>query len=194
VERLEIEVKIRFAGPEEARRAIARAGGVERRSRHFEDNRVLDTPGGDLAVREALLRVRGTSDGGGILTFKEKVPSTARAKVRSEWEVEVSSPELLAWILSRAGFVTTYRYQKYRTVFELEGAVIDLDETPMGCFVEIEAPAEVLAGLASRLGAKEEEMLTEDYRALFMKWLEERGLPPADMIFADGGPGRLPTP
>jgi len=85
----------------------------------------------------------------------------------------------------RAGFVSTYRYQKYRTMFRLGDATIDLDETPMGCFIEIEAPAAALASAAARLGAKESEFLVEDYRTLYREWLDARGLPPSDMIFED---------
>jgi len=79
---LEIEVKIRFADAEAARRAILAAGGVERRARHFEENRLLDTASGDLVLRSALLRVRRTGDGLGVLTWKEKVVSEVKGDVR----------------------------------------------------------------------------------------------------------------
>jgi len=185
VEALEVEIKIRFGDAESARRAILAAGGIETRPRHFEDNRLFDTPAGDLVARQALLRVRETSDGVGVLTFKEKVAGETRAKVRREWEVRVASPADLAAILERCGFVGTYRYQKYRTEFSVEGATVDLDETPMGCFVEIEAPMERLAALAASLGARDGDRLVEDYRSLYHAWLAERGLPPADMVFTD---------
>lgn len=189
---LEIEVKIRFDGPEAARKAILAAGGVETRPRHFEENRIFDTPAGELVARSALLRVRETGDGEGVLTWKEKVASEARAKVRLEWETKVASPGTLVTILERAGFVVIYRYQKYRTVFELGGATIDLDETPMGCFIEIEAPAERIPVIAARLEAKESEFIVEDYRTLYREWLAERGREFGDMVFTDSGEGGPP--
>jgi adenylate cyclase, class 2 len=195
VDTLEIEVKIRFPDAGEARRAVLSAGGAEVRPRHFEENSILDTPAGDLAARSALLRVRSASDGRAFLTFKEKVPTEARAKIRIEREVEVSSAEILAAILRGAGFVPIYRYQKYRTVFSLGAATVDLDETPMGCFIEIEGSREAIASAASRLGASEADFIVEDYRALFREWREARGLPPGDMVFEDERPagGGSPT-
>ncbi len=188
MEALEVEVKIRFETPEAARKAILAAAGVEKRSRYFEENRIFDTPGRELAARGALLRIRGTSDGEALLTFKEKVESGVRAKVRQEWEVRIDSPETLATLLTRAGFVTTYTYEKYRTVFRLGEAVVDLDETPIGCFVEIEGSPDVIREAAARLGARESDFLVEDYRTIYHAWLAERGLPPADMIFPDRSP------
>ena len=191
---LEIEVKIRYPDAASARRAILAAGGRERRPRHFEENRILDTAAGDLVARSALLRVRSTSDGEGVLTWKEKVVSDLKAKVRREWETKVDSPEVLVTILERAGFQIVYRYQKYRTVFDLDGATIDLDETPMGCFIEIEAAAEAILLAAARLGIPERDFIVEDYRSLYREWLEAKGRPFTDMIFEDGGSGAASRP
>lgn len=187
--RLEIEVKLRFGSPEEARKAIVAAGGVEKRSRHFEENRIYDASDGCLVRRQALLRLRATSDGQAWLTFKERVESSVHAKVREETEVSVASAVPLAAILEKLGFVTIYRYEKYRTVFEMSGAIVDLDETPMGCFVEIEAAEGRLEEVVSALGADPAEAITGDYRSLYKSWLEERGLPLEDMVFS-GGSGR----
>lgn len=185
-EPLEIEVKIRLGGAGEARKRILAAGAVPIRERHFEDNRIFDNKERELSRRGALLRVRATGDGMGRLTYKEKVKSDLRAKVRREWEVEVQPPEALVRILSMSGFEETYRYQKYRTVFRLEGCHIDLDETPMGCFVEIEGAADAIPRAARLLGVPEEAFITEDYRSLHRTWLDERGLPPGDMLYPDG--------
>lgn len=184
---LEIEVKIRFEDVDEARRALKDAGAREIRARHFEDNRIFDTPGRDLAARSALLRVRETSDEKGFVTFKEKVESDISAKVRKELEAEVSPPATLAQILLGSGFIQTYRYQKYRTVFRLGAATIDLDETPMGCFIEIEGSREEIDEASRRMGRRPEQYIVEDYRSLYLEWLEQRGLPPGEMIFDPRG-------
>ncbi len=184
-DQIEREVKIRFADPAKARGAIEAAGGVERHSRSFEDNRIFDNPSRSLASKSALLRVRATAGGQGRLTFKEKVATESRAKVRREWEVAVEEPGVLAEILSRAGFEVVYRYQKYRTTFRIEDCLVELDETPIGCFVEIEGPEPSIFSIAARLGAGGEDLIKEDYRSLHLAWLEERGLPPGDMVFQD---------
>lgn len=198
-EPLEIEVKLRMVSAGEARRRIESAGGRVIRDRHFEDNRIFDNPQRTLSARGALLRVRSTTDGGGRLTYKEKLgegeePAGFRAKVRREWEAEAQPPETAAQILAMTGFQVIYRYQKYRTVFRLEECAVELDETPIGCFVEIEGPRARILRVAELLGVTVEEFITEDYRSLHLAWLEERGLPPGDMVFKEGGPpGRRPA-
>lgn len=184
---IETEVKIAFASAKAARDAILAAGGVERRARYFEDNRIFDNPARDLSARSALLRVRETSDGRGRLTYKEKIPGPARSKVRREWEVSVEPAKVLAEILAGAGFGVIYRYQKYRTGFRIADCAVELDETPIGCFVEVEGPDESIHRIASELGAPPAEICTEDYRSLHMAWLESRGLPAGDMVFPEGG-------
>jgi adenylate cyclase class 2 len=184
-EPLEIEVKLRFPGVEEALAAVEAAGAVEVRGRYFEDNRIFDNSRGELRERGALLRVRSASDGRGLLTYKEKVESQLRAKVRREWESPLPEPGTFAGILERAGFVAVYRYQKYRTVFRLGETTLEIDETPMGCFVEIEGSEKSVPIVAARMGASESDFIVDDYRTLYLAWLEERGLPPGDMVFPD---------
>lgn len=187
---LEIEVKVRMKeGAGAARQALLAVGAVEVRARHFEENRILDTPGFALASRAALLRIRSTSDGQDVLTFKEKVGDDTRAKIRREWETRVGSASVLGAILERAGFVPTYRYQKHRTVYRLGEAVLDLDETPMGCFLEIEGSETSIAETMRRLGLGDADRIVEDYRTLWHAWLAGRGLPPADMLFPEPGGG-----
>lgn len=180
---LEREVKVRFADPAAARSRIEKAGGVERRSRFFEDNRIFDNPERRLSSCGALLRVRSIGGGEGRLTYKEKVATESKAKVRREWELVVDHPDVLAEILGRTGFEVVYRYQKYRTSFEVGDCHVELDETPIGCFVEIEGPEPSIFQVASRLGAAGGDLLSEDYRSLHLAWLESRGLPPGDMLF-----------
>ncbi len=184
-DQIEREVKIRFADPAKARSAIEAAGGVESRSRSFEDNRIFDSPSRSHASKRSLLRVRAVAGGQGRLTLKEKVDTESRAKVRREWEITVEAPGALAEIFSRVGFEVTYRYQKYRTSFRIEDCLVELDETPIGCFVEIEGPEPSIFDIATRLGAGEEDLIAEDYRSLHLAWLEERRLPPGDMVFQD---------
>lgn len=190
-ELLETEIKLRFDSVAGARRRIEAAGGRLVRERHFEDNRIFDNPERALSERGALLRVRATSDGSGRITYKEKVPAGEegpgpRAKVRREWEIEARPAATAARILELAGFEVVYRYQKHRTTFRVEGCSVELDETPMGCFVEIEGPREEIGRVAERLGAREKDFITEDYRSLHLAWLEDRGLPAGHMIFPAG--------
>lgn len=180
---LEREVKVPVASAAEARRTILATGGREVRPRHLEENSVFDLPSGMLRERSALLRVRRTSDRPALLTFKEKVETAERAKIRKEIETEAADGEALVAILEGLGYRPVYRYQKFRTVFLLEGANVELDETPIGCFLEIEGGPEAIEAAAGRLGLEHSTFLVEDYRSLHLAWLRERGLPEGDMVF-----------
>ena len=187
---LEIEVKLRVASIDRARALLARLPAVLSRERSFEDNAVYDLADGSLRRQECLLRLRDT-DGEGTLTWKEKVPTQLRAKVRAEVESRITSPDALRTILGKLGLVVVYRYQKYRADYRWSdpdgGAQLNicLDDTPIGVFVELEGPPETIEKAASAMGFTSQDYLLEDYRSLHQAWLESQGLPPGDMIFAD---------
>jgi len=83
------------------------------------------------------------------LTFKQPIaqPSDAEPegvsdgpyKVREEIEVEVANAGVLTRIFEGLGMNGWFRYEKYRTTFQLpdseawaKGLLIELDETPIG--------------------------------------------------------------
>ena len=109
--------------------------------------------------------------------------SDLNAKVRKETETRIQSPTDLVRILEGLGFVTIYQYQKYRTVFRLGQATLDLDETPIGCFVEVEGSPDAIESSMSAMGMKDSTRIVENYRTLHMNWLEERELPKGPMLF-----------
>jgi len=58
-----------------------------------------------------------------------------------------------------------FRYEKYRTTFRLpdsnawaNGLLIELDETPIGTFVELEGPAAAIDRAAEELGLRNTTM------------------------------------
>src|SRR6266849_2529393 len=134
----EIEIKLRVASAPAARRLL-RAGGFRvLRRRVFEDNRIFDTP--ELMLRRAgsVLRVR---EAGKISRVTYKGPTAGgRHKSREELEIEISDAATAALVLERLCFHPVFRYQKYRTEYSQPGShgVVTLDETPIGCFLEIE--------------------------------------------------------
>src|SRR5437588_3337830 len=109
--------------------------------RHFEDNWLLDSPRRKLFHQGEALRVRSVN-GIGWVTYKGAVrEDQSPVKVREEIEFETDAPDRVE-LLARLGYHRSFRYQKYRTVYEI--AVDDhklhvvLDQTPMGNFIEIE--------------------------------------------------------
>ena len=185
---LEIEVKLRAGSADEALERLARLPATLDQGRLFEDNDVFDTPDGRLKRAECLLRLR-VVDTRGILTFKEKVETAMRAKVRTEVQTAVGSPEAIRGILTKLGLVRVYRYQKYRSYHgwtEPESGArlsISLDDTPIGIFIELEGDMTAIDRAARRMGYGEADYIVEDYRALHIAWLHQRGLPAGDMVF-----------
>src|SRR4029077_19302155 len=139
-------------------------------SKVHEENVIFDTPQGGLAKHGQLLRirtetpeVRGKPKKNGprqrvVLTFKQPMVQPAGAetgsasagsyKVRDEIEVEVAEGANLTRIFEGLGMSGWFRYEKCRTTFRLPaskawalGLLIELDETPIGTFVELEGPA-----------------------------------------------------
>ena len=138
---------------------------------------------GELAARGKLLRLR--RDGvRTLLTYKAPVPGEHRHKVREEHETEIADAEALVAILDGLGYSPVYRYQKYRTLFELEGVTVCLDETPIGCFVELEGQPEAIDRVAARLGFAEQDYIRLTYRDLQEREAAESGRgETGDMVF-----------
>lgn len=187
--RIEVEVKLPFGSVEEALARLAMLPSEPREDRRFERNDIYDTPDGALAGRGRLLRVREVGEAG-FLTFKEPVRGSAlRAKVRSEIESRVESPEALRTILEKTGFRVVYHYEKYRRYHSWrdeasgQSLAISLDETPIGVYVELEGEKPAIDRAARLMGFQESDYVLEDYRSLHMAWLRRLGLPPSDLRF-----------
>lgn len=165
--KLEREAKLRVADATAARRAVATLGARLRRQRHLEDNLLLDDAAGTLAGRGSALRLR-RADGRAVLTFKgARRDDEPGLKSRPEIEVEVSDADGAQAILAALGFAPSFRYQKYREVWDWRDAEIDVDETPVGTFLEIEGPTETIREAMRELGAGPDDCIVESYPALF---------------------------
>jgi adenylate cyclase class 2 len=162
----ETEVKLRVADVSAVREALARAGAVLARDRHFEDNVLFDDREGSLRSGGTVLRLR-TTPTGGVLTFKGPREDRDGLKSREERESAVDDPEALRMILRRLGYRPVFRYQKYRETWRHRGQEVEVDETPIGAFVEIEGDAEGIHEVAAELGFGREDYVLDSYVALF---------------------------
>jgi adenylate cyclase class 2 len=181
--------------------------------RVHERNVIFDTPEGGLAKHGQLLRIRtetpetkpkkGKPASGQrtLLTFKRPLvkgtsasgssQETHRHKVREEIEVEVADATVLAKIFEGLGMRGWFRYEKYRTTFRLpatsswaKGLLIELDETPIGTFVELEGPPAAIDRAAQELGHTRRDYVLKNYLALYVEECRRLGEEPRDMIFA----------
>jgi adenylate cyclase class 2 len=174
----ETEVKLRVASAEAMREALRRLGAQLARERHFEDNVLFDNATDSLRATGTVLRLRRTPQGG-VLTFKGPREIEGGVKSREERETSVDDPDAVRAILKSLGYRPIFRYQKYRESWTHRGQEIELDETPIGVFLEIEGDVEGIRAVAAELGYRPVDFVTESYVGLF---------------FAAGGKGDMVFP
>jgi adenylate cyclase, class 2 len=135
-----------------------------------------------------------------VVTFKrptsEDEPTAAgrpasKYKVREELELEISNSGTLTKILEALGMDGWFRYEKYRTTYKLgkgsawaQGLLIELDETPVGTFLELEGPGEAIDRAAQELGYTKKDYITKSYLAVYVDECRRRGEEPRNMLFA----------
>lgn len=200
----EVEVKLRVRDPDEIRRRLSRLG-ARKQSRIWERNTLYDTPKRRFRKKGLLLRLRlmtpveGGGQARGLLTYKgpslgldrlmagRKPPRGQRYKVREEVEVEVAHPDKLGELLAAVGLVDAFRYEKVRTSYILprvRHVKLELDETPIGTFVELEGAPRQIDRAARLMGYEPAEYITSSYLALHLNACRRRGVPEADMLFS----------
>lgn len=179
---LEIEVKLRLRSPD-AVRAQLEALGWSAGERLFERNTVYDSPERKLAEEGKLLRVREIADEA-ILTVKLPTVTEGPYKIREEHNIEGPAPTL-AGVVEGLGFERAWRYEKCRTRHSKPGepGVIELDETPIGDFLELEGPPDWIDATAEALRFERADYVTATYRELFVEWQGRQEAPPRDMVF-----------
>src|SRR5512136_312127 len=174
----ETEIKLRLASVEAARDSLRRIGARLVRERHFEDNVLFDDARGSLRASGTVLRLRRTPHGA-LLTFKGPREISGGVKSREERETTVGDADELGAILHALGYRPQFRYQKHRETWTHHGQEIEVDETPIGTFLEIEGDAEGIHAVAAELGFSRADYVTESYVGLF---------------FAGGGRGDMVFP
>jgi adenylate cyclase class 2 len=199
----EIEIKLRITNMREFLRKLARLKAARVR-RVFEHNILFDTQGNILRRSGKLLRLRlewpadrsgaakrpTSAEARGILTYKSPTGARrrrdSRYKVVEETELEVSNPQRLPPILEGLGLRPTFHYEKRRTLYQLPGLPhlqIDLDETPIGVFVELEGPRRVIDRAARLLGYGPPDYLVTNYWILYRDTCRREGKRPGNMVF-----------
>lgn len=180
---IEIEVKLAVSSRQEAEHRLRAAGAREQSERLFEDNRLYDDPADSLQQAGRVLRLRRFGERS-VVTFKaEPTPSDAgeRYKIREEHETTVDNLEAVDAILTRLGFQVRWRYQKWRQQWALAAVAVELDETPIGVFLELEGEPDAIDLAAKLLGFSSDDYLTSSYRELAV---QRRGSDrPGDLVF-----------
>ncbi|MGD8331616.1 MAG: class IV adenylate cyclase [Acidobacteriota bacterium] len=182
---IEYEVKLR-GERDDLLNALERAGARAAGPRMLEDDYVLDTAERRILASGGLLRLRCRDDGF-LLTLKGRSDAHGEVKAMSEVETSVSDGMAARRLLEGLGYGVAMRYQKYRTPFECpdcEALAVTLDETPVGCFLEIEGEPTAIHRCAAALGFSRADYETRSYLEIHRA---ENGA--GDMVFdpaADG--------
>ncbi len=180
---LEREIKMQFASAAEAREAILRTRATLLRGRRLQEDCLVDTAEERLRGRRSVLRVR-SDQGRSLLTYKGPVQPSP-FKLREERETVVADGETMLYILEQLGLSIWFRYQKYREEFGALDAIIALDETPIGTFVEIEGSEQAIAAITADLGRTPADHIVDSYRGLYVRHCAASGRPVGDMVFEE---------
>lgn len=62
--------------------------------------------------------------------------------------------------------------------------MIEVDETPIGAFVELEGPSAAIDRAAQELGFDKRDYIVKNYLALYVEDCRRQGKEPKDMVFA----------
>jgi adenylate cyclase class 2 len=204
--RSEVEVKLRVADLPAIRRRLKQLHARQVGPRQHESNTLYDSPNKALARRGQLLRIRierpaphgrrvsTQTPGSSVLTYKG--PSDAprgpqgrlkhRYKVRREQEVTLGDAEQMSQILAELHLRPAFRYEKFRSTYALPGLTnlkVELDETPIGVFLELEGPPAAIDRAARLLGYAPSDYELRSYGSLYLAFCRRQGIKPADMLF-----------
>ena len=203
----EIEIKLRVPDLAALLRGLRRIGAALK-GRVFEQNMIYDTP--DLAFRGTgrLLRLRLESPAPRIGASRDlrlqrprqrprralltaKAPPYAgsprsaagRYKERLERELVIREPALWPRTLSALGLRPSFVYEKFRATFELPRLHLDLDETPVGTFLELEGSPRAIERAARGLGFSPRDYIRGTYWDVYAADCRRRGRPLKNMVF-----------
>ena len=175
-------------------RSLKQLGFRVSRRRVHEDNYVVDFADRRLRRRGLLLRLRLVG-GKSLLTFKGPVgkgPAGRKSlyKTREELEFEVRDGKAFMQIFEKIGFIVGFRYEKYRTTFSEETgkrqsskAVVVLDETPIGHFLELEGPPRWIDRVARGLGYRKKDYISASYATLYLLDCRRKKRKAGHMVF-----------
>jgi adenylate cyclase, class 2 len=200
----EVEVKLQVRDLEKLLADLKRLG-AKKIARLYEHNTLFDTEDGRLRQRHAILRIRrerqarsgsksnanrGKDAPTALLTFKGLLPGQTGAagkyKEREEIECRIPDAPQFTRLLAGVGLCPWFQYEKYRTKYRTPAYPslhIDLDETPIGVFLELEGPRRAIDRAARVLGYAVRDYITDSYLALYRAECSRKGVTPADMLF-----------
>ncbi len=149
-----------------------------------EVNLLLDTSDRELSRGGCVLRLRSYG-ARRVLTFKGPASYDGPIKIRPEHEVDIEDLGKMTTVFEALDYSEVARYEKDREVWQSGDVEIVLDHTPMGDFVEVEGPSDLLESITCSLGLDPERAVRGSYMSLWSDYRArnpEKNLP-FDMVF-----------
>ncbi len=171
---LETEVKVRVDARDmpQVRKRCLQLGGRCIGKRTHESNVLFDFSGETLQAAGCALRLRQAGKKA-RLTFKGRLRSESPFKQRQEIEVGVDDAPATSRVLEALGLKSCFEYSKFRQMYALrvkgKRVLMSIDETPVGVFVELEGPEDVLEQAAGLFGWSRDVFLSQTYIELYRK-------------------------
>lgn len=177
---LEVKFYVNHLAGLEAR--LKDLGAQQVQARVHEINLRLDTP--DLSLTDSLQVLRLRQDNQARVTYKGPGTPRGGVQVRQEFEFVVSDFEAARSLFKALGYDVAMMYEKYRTVYDLDGVHITLDEMPYGSFIEIEGEQpESIQSIARRLDMTWDRRVLDSYTAIFEQLRAALGFEFRDLSF-----------
>ena len=127
---------------------------------------VLWDRNGELRAKGSALRLRAYA-GQTRLTWKgPKVPDPL-LKIRPEQESGIEDGGAMEGILRALGFEPVLRMEKVRAIWERPELEACLDETPFGCYLELEGDPQAIRTAMESLGLAPDHAETRSYPELY---------------------------
>jgi adenylate cyclase class 2 len=183
----EIELKFAVRDIRALRSAADAIGFTLVTERTFESNVLYDTTDRRLRARTEILRLRHYGKRC-IVTHKRMADGgdgDLRYKTRIETESAVEDCDALAAIFTHLGYGPVFRYEKFRTEWEMGDGHLVLDETPIGVWAELEGPPMWIDAMLEKLGVAAELRTTESYGKIFLRWKAETGSLAENLTFEE---------
>ena len=176
----EREIKLPVSELDSVRRRLIELGAECEAEACCERKSIFDRNDEIYGAGKALrLRIDGR---GARLTFKGRARYEAGIKVREELETGVADATSMREILEALGYERVNGYEKVREEWRLGEALIALDHTPVGDFIEIEHsdPATV----AREIGLDPKSSESRSYLSLYRDYRRLHPDAPPEMSFS----------
>jgi len=122
----------------------------------------------ELWTQGCALRVR-TYGASSWITWKGPKVQDPLLKVRPEVETAIASPEAMEGILMALGYTPVLAMEKTRALLRRDDLTACLDETPFGCYLELEGEPEAIRKAMAELGLGPELAEQKSYPTLYVE-------------------------